>query len=77
MTWWLWFGQLGTYIKGKRVVDLVHSRNSKYLRIWLIFFLPSQSLDQCKIRRREDNSLKVYTLFQCVREVFLYSFSGW
>ena len=26
-------GQLGTYIKGKRVVDLVHSKNSKYLRI--------------------------------------------
>ena len=29
------FGKLGTYIKGKRVVDLVHSRNSKYLRIWV------------------------------------------
>ena len=33
MIWWMWFGQLGTYIKGKRVVDLVHSKNSKYLRI--------------------------------------------
>ena len=33
MIWWMWFGQLGTYIKGKRVVDLVHSRDSKYLRI--------------------------------------------
>ena len=38
MIWWLWFGQLGTYIKGKRVVDLVHSRDSDYLRIRLISF---------------------------------------
>ena len=28
----------GTYIKDKRVVDLVHSRSSKYLRIRLISF---------------------------------------
>ena len=33
MIWWLWFRQLGTYIKGKRVVDLVHSKDYKYLRI--------------------------------------------
>ena len=38
MIWWIWFGKLGTYIKGKRVVDLVHSRNSKYLMIRLISF---------------------------------------
>ena len=38
MIWWLWFGQLGTYIKGKRVVDLVHSRDSNDLRIRLISF---------------------------------------
>ena len=49
MIWWLWFRQLGTYIKGKRVVDLVHSRDSKYLRIKGSLLLPSQSLDQCKI----------------------------
>ena len=29
---------LGSYIKGKRVVDLVHSRDSNYLRIRLISF---------------------------------------
>ena len=39
MIWWLWFGQLGTYIKGKRVVDLVHSRDSKFLSIKVIFLL--------------------------------------
>ena len=39
MIWWLWFGQLGTYIKGKRVVDLVHSRDSKFLKIKIIFLL--------------------------------------
>ena len=33
MILWMRFGQLGTYIKGKRVVDLVHSKNSSYLRI--------------------------------------------
>ena len=38
MIWWLWFGQLGTYIQGKKVVDLVHSRDSDYLRIRLISF---------------------------------------
>ena len=36
--WWMWFGKLGTYIKGIRVVGLVHSRNSKYLRIRIISF---------------------------------------
>ena len=25
--------KIGAYIKGKRVVDLVHSKNSSYLRI--------------------------------------------
>ena len=34
----MWFGKLGTYIKGKRVVALVHSRDSNYLRIRLISF---------------------------------------
>ena len=29
------------------MVDLVHSRGSKYLRIRVKFFLPSQSSDQC------------------------------
>ena len=33
MIWWMRFGKLGTYIKGLRVVDLVHSRNSKFLKI--------------------------------------------
>ena len=31
-------GKLGTYIKGKRVVDLVHSRDSRFLKIRLISF---------------------------------------
>ena len=38
MIWWMWFGKLGTYIKGKRVVDLVFSKSSKYLRIKVNFF---------------------------------------
>ena len=46
MIWWMWFGKLWTYIKGKRVVDLVFSKGSKYLRIKFNFFWPSQSLDQ-------------------------------
>ena len=25
--------KIGTYIKGKRVVDLVHSKNSRFLKI--------------------------------------------
>ena len=33
MIWWIWCGKLGTYIKDKRVVDLVHSRNSRFLKI--------------------------------------------
>ena len=32
------FWKLGSYIKGKRVVDLVHSRNSRFLKIGLISF---------------------------------------
>ena len=36
--WWMLFGQLGNYIKGKRVVDLVFSKSSKYLRIKVNFF---------------------------------------
>ena len=38
MIWWMWFGKLGTYIKGKRVVDLAFSKSSKYLRIKVSFF---------------------------------------
>ena len=30
--------KIGAYIKGKRVVDLVHSRDSNYLRLRLISF---------------------------------------
>ena len=30
--------KIGNLYQGKRVVDLVHSRNSKYLRIRLISF---------------------------------------
>ena len=30
--------KIGTYIKGKRVVDLVHSKNSRFLRIRLTSF---------------------------------------
>ena len=41
--------KLRTLFQGKMVVDLVHSRDSSYLRIRLISFSPSQSLDQCKI----------------------------
>ena len=46
MIWCMWFGELGTYIRGKRVVDLVFSKSSKYLRIKVNFFSPSQSLDK-------------------------------
>ena len=38
MIWWIRFGDQGTYIKGKRVVDLVHSKTCNYLRIRLISF---------------------------------------
>ena len=30
MIWWRRLGKLGTYIKDKKVVDLVHSRNSRF-----------------------------------------------
>ena len=64
MIWWIWFGKLGTYIKGKRVVDLAHSRDSKYLRI-KVYFLLTKSIfgSVCNRERREGNSLKIYTLF--------------
>ena len=53
------------------MVDLVHSRDSKYLRIRFKFFSPSQSLDQCIIGGGGIiNSLGIYTLLQCFREVF-------
>ena len=38
MIWWIRFGKLGTYIKGIRVVDLIHSKDSNYLRIRIKFF---------------------------------------
>ena len=55
-----------------KVVDLVHSRNSRFLKIEGLF-----SFDQVNIwisvnrrRKREYNSLKIYTLFQFFREYF-------
>ena len=33
--------KIGTYIKGKRVVDLVHSRNSRFLKIRIKFLTKS------------------------------------
>ena len=38
MIWWMGFGELGTYIKGKRVVGLVFQKSSKCLRIKVNFF---------------------------------------
>ena len=63
MIWWIWFGKLGTYIKGKRVVDLVHSRNSNYLRIRLILLTKSIIRSVLNKEGRENKSLKIYSLF--------------
>ena len=45
MIWWMWYRQLGTYIKGKRWLTW-SSKSSRYLRVKVYFFSPSQSLDQ-------------------------------
>ena len=53
------------------MVDLVHSMNSKYLGIRIKFLLTKSIFGSMyNRRRREDNSLRIYTLFQCFREVF-------
>ena len=60
------------------MVDLVHSRNSKYLRIRIKFLLTKTIFGSVyNRRRREDNSLRIYTLFQCFREVlFIHLMDG-
>ena len=64
MIWWMWFGKLGTYIKGKRVVDLVFSKSSKYLRIKVSFLLTKSIFRSVyKWERRESNSHWIFTLF--------------
>ena len=46
------------------MVDLVHSRDSKYLSIRVKFLLTMSIFRSVyKWKRREDNSLRVYTLF--------------
>ena len=53
------------------MVDLVHSRNSKFLKIEGLFSLTKSIFGSVLNRRmREDNSLRIYTLFICFREVF-------
>ena len=53
------------------MVDLVHSRDSNYLRIRVKFLLTKSIFrSMYKWRRREGNSLKIYTLFQLFREAF-------
>ena len=53
------------------MVDLVHSRDSKYLRIRVKFLLTkSIFILVYKWKRREDNSLRIYTLFQCLEMSF-------
>ena len=53
------------------MVDLVHLRDSKYLRIRVKFLLTKSIFRSVyNWKRREDNSLKIYTLFQCFREFF-------
>ena len=53
------------------MIDLVHSKNFKYLRI-RVYFLLTKSIFRSVYnrRKREDNSLKIYTLFQLFREDF-------
>ena len=53
------------------MVDLVHSKDSKYLRKRIKFLLTKSIFRSVYNRRRkEDNSLRIYTLFQSFREVF-------
>ena len=55
-----------------KVVDLVHSRDSKYLKIKVYFLLTKSTFRSVYNRRkREDNSPNIYTLFQIFREDFL------
>ena len=56
-------GKIGTYIKGKRVVDLVHSKNSNYLGIRIKCLTKSIFRSVQNKRGGKDNSLKIYTLF--------------
>ena len=57
------------------MVDLVYSKNSKYLRMRIHFLLTKSIFGLIyNWRRREDNSLMIYTLFQCFREVFFLHF---
>ena len=64
MIWWMWFGKLGTYIKGKKVVDFVFSKSSKYLRIKVNFLLTKSIFRSIyKWERRESNSHWIITFF--------------
>ena len=62
MIWWMWFGQLGTYIKGKKVVDLV------FKEFWVsndkgLFLLTKPIFRSiCNWERRGGNPHVVYTL---------------
>ena len=50
---------------------MVHSRNYKCLRIMIKFLLTKSIFGSVyKWGSREDDSLIIYTLFQCFREVF-------
>ena len=60
------------------MVDLVHSSNSRFLKIEGLFSLAKSIFRLVyKWKRREDNSLRIYTLIQSFREVFIHSLSGW
>ena len=53
------------------MVDLVHYKNSKYLMIRIYFLLTKSIFGSVyNWRRREGNSLRIYTLFKCFIEVF-------
>ena len=52
------------------MVELVHSRNSKFLRIRIKFLFTKSIFGSVYKWRREDNSLRIYTVFQYFREVF-------
>ena len=57
------------------MVDLVHSKNSKYLRIRIYSLLTKSIFGSVyNWKRREGNSLRIYTLFKCFREVFFIHF---
>ena len=62
--------KLRTLFQGKMVVDLVRSRDFNYLRIRLISFDQVNLYISINRKRREVNSLRIYTLFQLFREVF-------